>query len=449
MWRLLITSFALLACAGSLTVDARGQALVSPTPLPRRRGVAPRAVPTLTISSVRMTNGHTLRVRVALAGGAAGSVRASVTLPGAAVLIRSVAFAEGSSTAQVDLDFRAAGVPRFSRTVHTQVEAELLQGEQPVSTDLRACIIPLPVVTVHGIQILGGSGDFPALEQSLVQASAAADGADSAYARFADEGGEGDPGYPTLYAFRWNSNSKTLAQGSQELRAYLRGTVSSHTWSNRVMLIGHSRGANLVRDFLCRYALADGSHPDCAGALLACTPASGAVDAAQLPAGGWRDLLPTWPWSRERRGSGFHAVPPNRTLTVLNTRHPPAGIPVIAFYGVTTGSRDTHNSYTQLDTRSPFTSVSGDGYVTEFSARGQIVTPSAAHPDHLTRTRTVRWFQGVPTQRFAFDRTFGGAGGLHTAFLDQPEVQQAVFGWLQEQANQAVAFRSSSLKLGR
>jgi hypothetical protein len=393
-------------------------------------------------------------------------------------------------------------VPRFRKTLRLRVTAAL--GGAVPATSSREAVVPLPVVTVLGIDpgaaFLGRPSVYraEALEEALVRQSAAAWGAESGYQVYglfpgirdgspADEerlAGEPAPApmislerYITIFPFRWDANTGTLAAETDDLERFIRLTVIANTWADQVILLCHSRGANLARMYLTRYAAADGSHPQCAAAVLACMPATGSpwamfwrkfgVAKARGFPKGWYDTLPTYPWYRDHRESPATPLPfgmpkredrvfENRVLKELNARTRPAGVELQIIYG-RTAERDTLVAFTNKRVKvgsllrglvgagkgeadpSEFGPLEyGDFIVSAYSARGIQLSINPAK-DEVQGGEVVPWLRDVPTREFVFERPFKEVGGMHVGFLAEPEVQSYLFDWLNHHQVQEVA----------
>jgi Tol biopolymer transport system component len=367
------------------------------------------------VVSAGMVSQHVFRVSTKHTAGAPASLQVTVPFPGAPVTATETVTA-GSASRTFDFDLAALRVPRFTVSLALDVTARLVaSGVDPVASTVTTRIL-LPIVTVHGIKLSPSSGRFPELQQFLVTNSRQW-GALGAYQIYQE--GASTP-YPTIYSFQWTSNTALLSVAAVALMKYIKNTVLTNTWAAKVILIGHSRGANLTRYFLTQTATIY-----CSGALLACMPATGAVDASLIPAGPATDLNPTWPWHRGRPGQPFSVSPPNQTLTALNSKQRPP-MDIVALYGVTDGKKDTPNTLTTLPRR--YSWVSGDGVVTTNSAQGvNITAPDKNNPDLFRSQPPVKWMTGVEVQSFSFPPA---SGFLHNRFLAQPKVQHFVFDWL-------------------
>jgi hypothetical protein len=372
-----------------------------------------------------MVSDHRFRVETRQNRAAAGRVSVSVPFPGPAASL-SLPAPSGDSTLQFEFDLQALGVPRFTRTLKLPVSASF--PDQPTISQSRSAVIPLPVVTVHGIN--GGSGRFPELEKSLAAQSAAEWGEGNGYGLSEALGKRPPADYPTLFAFRWASNTATLNAGAGKLKTFLEGTVRGKTWADRAVLIGYSRGANLTRLFINKHGAAY-----TAGAVLACMPAAGSLSAYYFRGKARADLMPTYPWRRDRSSQPFRVSPRNPALDALNRSARPQDVELETLYGYTAPA-NTPNTLTTKTGR--YTYVQGDGVVTAFSAQGIEVTPDRKKPNVLVGQRQVAWMDGVPVQGFLFNEEFPFANPLHVQFLKQPEVLEHLFTWLDTHAVEEV-----------
>lgn len=379
------------------------------------------------------------------------------------------------------------GVARFRELLRLRVTAAM--PEHGLAAE-REAVVPLPVVTVLGIDppaaFLGRPSVYraPELEEALLRASVAAWGAENAYQPYGLPLPEGEPGggveavhtasvpvlerYPTLFPFRWDANTGELEEQARRLHRYVRDTVRGNTWAERVALVTHSRGANLARLFLSRTAVPPGPHPYCAAASLAGMPATGspwghlwrtfAVTRARGFPRGWEDTLPTYPWLLKggkrtpaydfpgRRGRARD----NRVLQALNALPHPPGVRLEVLAG--RGARkDTlvgfserrprlrpllHSVFAGMDQLDPgqYGPVEfGDLIVSTASVRGvalQLLPGTGGEPDVVREGEQAPWLRGVPVRELVFERPFRELGGLHVAFLAQPEVHEHLFAWL-------------------
>lgn len=327
-----------------------------------------------------------------------------------------------AKTLTVTFNLKTLRVRLFNQTVRANVSASSLRSDNSVMGVVNhTAVIPIPVVTIHGINPLELplSKNFSALEEGLVRLSSAQWGSNNAYQRATNK----RAAYPTVFAFKWNSNGSTLATGSTELTGWLTKTVFKTTWASRVVLIAHSRGANLARYFL---SAQNGAY--CAGAILACMPACGSAYISLLsllPSRAWDDLYPTHPWSRLHAGEEFRSEPDNAILRSLNQRSPPAGVPIVALYGY---GPDPDTMALKTSDVPTFSFSEGDGAVTALSAQGMEIFPTAGNPESY-QVRTIPWMATVPTRGFT---TPSGAGAnmIHLNFLSTSLVHSYIFEWL-------------------
>ena len=352
-------------------------------------------------------------------------VRVSVAFPG----MRSTVSLEreveaGLSTERFAFNLRKLGAPRFRSTVRVGVVAVLMPlGQAPV-VQREEAVIPLPVVVVHGLF----GGRLPRFERSLVTQSRQRWGRQSSYQQV-EGGSNGASGvYPTVFFFSWADVFDRLDLGAKKLSRFIETTVKPRTYADKVIIVSHSRGANLTRYFLTY----EGGASQCAGAVLAAMPGTGAIPRqpvvrpvalAQLPrlAVPALDLLPTWPWWRATNRFNFSATPDNRLLRQLNNQLRPANVPLRILYGDGIPTANTRTGVT--DTFAP-----GDGVVTRYSATGAEFVPNARRPAEAPRLRRVRWFRGLRNSSY---QAFSRVG--HQGFLEQPAVQRHVFDWLDAQ----------------
>lgn len=406
---------------GSSAWSDERSATTPPTPTPAR----------IDIVAARMTGSHWFTVTTRQTAPDGGIVSVTVPFPGRIQPTLTATVGPGTTTTSIPFDLQNLGVSRFAANLRMRVAAALTRSGQLEAGSFADVAIPLPVVTVHGI--LSPQPHFTALEDRLIARSMAAWPISTSYARSGET-------YQTIYAFSWGSTTRdTLADGARRLHTYMEQVVRRVTWADKAYVIGHSRGANLVRWFISSALGYDrGGKPYTAGAVLACMPATGGIlylgarptsvaPQAVLTPLSALDVRPVWPWTRLRARMPFRPSA-NNALNTLNNRMPPPSrseVDLLVLYGIDSRIKDTANTATGGAT---YTFVRGDGWVTEFSARGILVTPSAIDPNQLSE-RTVPWFQNVASEPMPLGAV-SGFGGLHTAFLNDASVQDRVFDWI-------------------
>lgn len=446
------------------------------------------------VLSAAMVSRKIFRVQVRHTGPIPAPLTVTAPFPGMAEgAVVTVPAVVPNVPATINYDLETLKVPRFRKTLRLRVAAAL--GGAVPATGSREAVIPLPVVTVLGIDpgaaFLGKPSNYRAvtLEDSLVRQSAAAWGAQNGYQVYglppkllegsqdneewlagADAGASAPllDRYVSVFPFRWDANTGRLSEELDDLERFIRLRVFANTWADQVVLLCHSRGANLARAYLTRYAAPDGTHPQCAAAVLACMPATGSpwamfwrrfgVSRARGFPKGWYDTLPTYPWYRDYREPSENPLPfryperddqalENRTLKELNARSRPAGVEIQLIYG-RTNERDTLVAFTdqKLKVRSVLRNLVGAGkgdvdpsqfgpmeygdfIVSAYSARGVelVIDPKK---DEVKGGAVVPWLKGAPTKEFIFERPFKEVGGMHVGFLAEEQVQTYLFDWL-------------------
>ena len=397
--------------------------------------------PALTITGGRMVSDHVLRISTHQVLPADTKIVVAARFPvEVSDAINQQAVTAGVSDRTFDLDLRAAGVQRFQSNTHVIVSAQCMPAGFSAVNASYDLLIPLPVVTVHGI-FPGDGGHFPVLEQTLMDLSRNDWTGALPYERFKESQ------YPTLFAFSWGSTqADTLDDGSRKLAAFIRDNVVANTWADKVYLVGHSRGSNLIRWFISTKWNSDPRTrlKYCAGTVLTCMPALGAAPLPLLRPHGLRrpsevtpitafDLLPLWRWTRTNTKQEFQASK-NKDLEKLNNMDRPRDIPILVMYGTVGQLQNTTNTQTTFSLGSAFTYAAGDGWVTSYSARGMVIWPDRRNPTdvRLDRSKTIRWMQDLspPPVEFPASQAYGGPGYFHGGFLTQPNVLSAIADWL-------------------